>query len=73
MEKDLRLDRQTATFLSEWYGRDNGRSARLYSGWQGYSVEFVKDGNVVEKRSLWEYSRDYAEDTCENWVEEIIK
>jgi hypothetical protein len=60
------------TFLSEYYGDGNKRSAQIYHAWQGYSVDFLVDGNVVESRSLWEYSRRYAEDVAENWVEEII-
>ena len=59
--------------LSEWFGDGNGRSARLLTSWQGYSVEFVQDDKVVERRIMWEHSRYYAEDACENWVEGIIK
>lgn len=73
MEKDLRINRSGMTWLSEWYGQGNGRTAALYSGWQGYSVEFLQDGVVKERRLLWEHNRDYAEDACENWVMEIIK
>jgi hypothetical protein len=61
------------TFLAEYYGRDNGRTASLYTSWQGYSVVFYKDGEVIERRSLWDHNRDYAEDACENWILEIIK
>jgi hypothetical protein len=71
MEKDLNTG--IGTLISEWYGQGNGRSARLYSGWQGHTVEFVKNNEVVERRGLWEHTRQYAEDACENWVEEIIK
>jgi hypothetical protein len=70
MEKDLNTG--IGTFISEWYGQGNGRSARLYCGWQGHTVEFIKDGEIVERRGLWEHNRNYAEDTCENWVEGII-
>lgn len=61
------------TFLSEWYGRDNGRTASLYTTWCGYEVEFYRDGELVELRRVWEHTRDYAEDACENWIEGIIK
>ena len=61
------------TFLSEYYGDGNKRSASIHSGWQGYSVDFLVDGKVVESRMCWEHSRRYAEDLAENWVSEIIK
>ena len=61
------------TFLTEFYGRGNGRTAALYTSWQGYTVVFSKDGEVIERRALWEHNRDYAEDACENWILEIIK
>ncbi len=72
MEKDLRVNISGMTYLSKWYGRGNGRTAVLYSGWQGYSVEFLQNGEVKERRLLWEHNRDYAEDACENWIMEII-
>lgn len=71
MEKDMK--RTNRTFLSEWYGRGNERTAQLYSTWCGYEVEFKKGEQLIERRMLWEHNRNYAEDACENWVEEIIK
>lgn len=73
MEKSVRYNNSGRTFLSEWFGHGNGRTAVLYTGWQGYSVDFLKDGEIIESRSLWEHTRDYAEDACENWIMEIIK
>ena len=61
------------TFLSEFYGRDNGRRARVISTWAGLEVEFYKGEEKCETRMLTEHNLQYAEDTCENWVEEIIK
>lgn len=61
------------TFLSEWFGRENGRRAALFVTRDGYEVDFIKDNEITEQRMLWQYSRQYAEDACENWVEEVIK
>ena len=61
------------TWLSEWYSDDMTRTARLYSDTFGYDVEFTENGQVVDYRRLWEHSKQYAEDACENWVERIIK
>jgi len=67
MEENMR------TFLSEFYGRDNGRRARVISTWAGYEVEFFENDEKRETRMLTEHNLQYAEDTCENWVEGIIK
>lgn len=61
------------TFLSEYYGDGNGRSAQIHKGPEGYSVVFLKNEQVVETRMLHEHNNYYAEDTAENWVKEIIK
>lgn len=61
------------TLLSEYYGDDNGRTAIIYARWSGNEVDFLKDGVVIETRMLDKHTRRYAEDACENWVEEIIK
>lgn len=61
------------TFLSEYFGRENGRSAAVYSNTCGYEVEFLQDGERVDFRLMYEHSIDYAEDAAENWVEGIIK
>lgn len=71
--KEKTVSNEYGTFLSEFYGRENGRTACLYTSWQGYSVVFFQDGEKVERRSLWEHTRDYAEDACENWVTGVIK
>ena len=72
MEEMRNVGSDGRTFLSEFFGRDNKRSACVYTGWQGYSVDFLIDGKVVERRNVWEHSRQYAEDACENWIMEII-
>lgn len=61
------------TFLSEFYGRDNGRRARVISTWSGLEVEFYENDERKESRMLTEHNLQYAEDACENWVEGIIK
>jgi hypothetical protein len=62
-------------WLSEFYGDDNERTARLYmiEGEPTYEVEFFENKQVVGQRSLTHQSVHYAEDLCENWVEGIIK
>ena len=72
MEKMRNLN-DGRTFLSEFYSNDQKRTACVYHGWQGYSVDFLVEGKVVEHRSLWEHTRQYAEDACENWVTGVIK
>ena len=61
------------TFLSEFYGRDNGRKARVVSTHSGFEIEFYQGEEKRETRMLSEHNLQSAEDACENWVEEIIK
>jgi hypothetical protein len=67
MEKNMR------TFLSEFYGKDNSRRARVISTWGGLEVEFYENDEKKESRMLTEHNLQYAEDACENWVEGIIE
>ncbi len=62
-------------WLSEFYGQDNERTARLYmvEGEPTYEVEMIKSNKVIGIRSLSHHNINYAEDLCENWVEGIIK
>lgn len=69
MEKNMSTG---STFLSEYYGDGNGRTATVLTSWQGLSVEFKQDGKVVETRMLHDHNRFYADDACENWVRGII-
>ena len=50
------------TFLSEFYGRDNGRRARVISTWSGFEVEFYQNDERKELRILTEHNLQYAED-----------
>jgi hypothetical protein len=59
-------------FLSEYYGRDNGRTAQIHADGFGYYVQMYQDGNMVKRVPLYEQSRDYAEDCAENWTLGII-
>ena len=60
-------------FLSEYYGVENKRTAQIHSTWRGFEVDFLTDGVVVKHQQMWDHTRQYAEDACENWVEGIIK
>lgn len=73
MEKSMRSDTRGLTLLGEWFGDGNGRTALLYTSWRGFSVDLMLNGDRIEHRALWEHTRRYAEDACENWVMEIIK
>ena len=73
MEKNLSEQRiNDRTFLSEYYGDGNKRTAVIYSRWNGLEVDFLLDGKVVKHQPLYEHNRHYAEDACENWVMEIM-
>ena len=52
--------------------RDN-REARVYKNSNGFYVTMYKDGNLVERRNLYEHSEIYAENCAENWVDTVIK
>lgn len=74
MEKSLNEEMlDSRTFLSEYYGRENDRTAVIYTRPHGLEVEFLAGGKVVDSRMLTNHNRNYAEDACENWVEGIIK
>lgn len=67
------MDKSFRTWTDDYYGKDNGRKASLFVSYKGYEVEFYKDEELVEVRMLYENNRNYAQDTCENWVMEVIK
>jgi hypothetical protein len=73
MDKEIDTSKEYGTFISEYYGRNNGRTATIIHSWQGYTVVFSENGEKIERRALWDHTRQYAEDACENWVEGIIK
>jgi hypothetical protein len=67
------MDKQFRTWTDDYFGNGNGRKASLFVSHKGYEVEFYKDDELVEVRRLYENNRDYAQDTCENWVQEVIQ
>jgi hypothetical protein len=74
MEKDMNENTNLGkVFLSEYYSSDNKRTAQIHSTWRGYEVDFLTDGVVTHHQQMWDKTRRYAEDACENWVEGIIK
>jgi len=62
-------------WLSEFFGQDNDRQARLYliEGEPTYEVELFENNKIVGRRSLTNHHIGYVEDLCENWVEGIVK
>ena len=68
-------DNLNRTMLSEYYGSDqySTRVAKLFHRWSGYEVEFWDNEELVQFKSMFEKSKYYAEDACENWVTGIIK
>lgn len=58
--------------LSEYISGDGKRKAMLYNTAKGFEVELIKDNVIVERRILHDHNEYYAEDACENWIEERI-
>lgn len=73
MEKSMRTQRDGRTFIVEYFGTGNDRSARIYTAWRGYSVDLIHKGQRIDTVEVWDHTREYAEDTAENWIMEIIK
>lgn len=61
------------TWTSDFFGKDEIRKASIYASHRGYEVQFYEYNDLVETRLLYEHTRQYAEDACENWVMGIIK
>ena len=49
------------------------RKAIVMKNSEGFYVEFYKGDEIVERRTVYEHSERYAEDTAENFVMGIIK
>ena len=49
-----------------------GREAVVYRNDKGFYVECSQDGAVVRKITCYEHSEIWAENTAENWVDEIL-
>lgn len=54
--------------LSAYFSDDGKREAHVRREASGFYVDLLIDGIVVEKRTLYEYSKAYAEDCAENFV-----
>jgi len=61
------------TWLSEFFSEDGHRSARLYVSTFGHEVEFFENDKSIRLVRMFEQTRQYAEDACDNWVRGIIK
>jgi hypothetical protein len=53
-------------------GEYENRKAIVLKSSEGFYVEFYKGENIVERRTVYEHSERYAEDTAENFVMGII-
>ena len=60
--------------ISTYWGDDKyaDRKAIVMKNNEGFYVEFYKNEEVVERRTVYEHSENYAEDTAENFVMGII-
>jgi len=60
--------------ISTYWGDDTfaDRKAIVMKNNEGFYVEFYKNEEVVERRTVYEHSENYAEDTAENFVMGII-
>lgn len=53
---------------SEFFSEDNKRGALVYQEEAGWCVDMTEEGVLMEKRSVYGRTRQYAEDLAENWV-----
>ncbi len=47
---------------------ETGRDAIVFKSDKGFEVDFLRDGQVVETRPMYEHNIHYALDACENWI-----
>ena len=61
--------------ISTYWGDNeySDRKAIVMKNSEGFYVEFYKGDEIVERRTVYEHSERYAEDTAENFVMGIIK
>ena len=61
--------------IRTYWGDDEyaNRKAIVMKNGEGFYVEFYKDDKIVERRTVYEHSESYAEDTAENFVMGIIQ
>ena len=49
------------------------RTAKVFDGYEGFFVEFYVNDKLVKTQNVFGHSETYAENTAENWVDEIIQ
>lgn len=61
--------------LSTYWGDDkySNRRAEVCRDDKGFFVQFFKDDQFIEFRTLYDHSERYAEDAAENWVIGVIQ
>jgi hypothetical protein len=47
---------------------DTDRDAIVFKSDNGFEVDFLRGGKVVETRPMYEHNIHYALAACENWV-----
>ena len=74
MEKDLDMKkhRLLERFLCEVFGKDNKRSAAVYSGAMYYRVYFLENRQEVGDASVFYGTRQDAEKWANDWIMEKI-
>ena len=63
--------KQLSTYWGD--GEYSGRRAEVCRDDKGFFVQFFKNDQFIEFRTLYDHSERYAEDAAENWVIGVIK
>jgi len=63
--------KQLSTYSGD--GEYSGRRAEVCRDDKGFFVQFFKNDQFIEFRTLYDHSERYAEDAAENWVIGVIK
>lgn len=58
--------------LTEYVNLNHNRTAKVIKTANGYEADFFENNKFVATRKLHQYTEEYAQDACENWVEKII-
>ena len=57
-------------FLSEYFGQDNGKTAKVNKWGRWFIAELYKDGKLISRDS--QLDEDIAEAAAEKWVNDTI-
>jgi len=57
-------------FLSEYFGQDNGKTAKVNKWGRWFIAELYQDGKLVRRDS--QLQEDHAEAAAEEWVNDTI-